>query len=215
MCVCVLEERLLKNLLQHWKDRACMCVMTEGLWVWTTSTCLWHECECQFIQNHTLKKMMTSVYTRFPITKLSHNAHATALAAQTSSGSTRWDQAKGSTQDLRGCLGADDRGELPWLPHSWRQTPKDVGDPCSSSFSDLLPSAPAVLSPFAHQTRLPGAFARVLLAPGRLPKDSCTTICTLLVGTHSCHSSTCSLPGLVLTLRCQPRPRASPASCSP
>ena len=38
---------------------ACMCVMTEGLWVWTTSTCLWHECECQFIQNHTLKKMMT------------------------------------------------------------------------------------------------------------------------------------------------------------
>lgn len=37
-----------------------------------------HECECQFIQNHTLKKTMTSVYTEFPITKLSHNAQATA-----------------------------------------------------------------------------------------------------------------------------------------
>lgn len=35
--------------------RACMCVMTEGLWVLDGIYMLRHECVCQFIQNHTLK----------------------------------------------------------------------------------------------------------------------------------------------------------------
>ena len=35
---------------------ACVCVCDDGgLWIWTTSTCLQHECGCQFVQNHTLE----------------------------------------------------------------------------------------------------------------------------------------------------------------
>lgn len=111
---------------------------------------------------------------------------------------------------LGGCLGADDRGERP-CSHTRAGRHPGHGRPQLTSLSDRVPSAPAVPAPFAHQTRLPGAFARVLLAPGRLPKDSCTTICTLLMGTCSRRSPTHGLPGLLLTLRCQPRPSGHPA----
>lgn len=111
---------------------------------------------------------------------------------------------------LGGCLGADDRGERP-CSHTRAGRHPGHGRPQLTSLSDRVPSVPAVPAPFAHQTRLPGAFARVLLAPGRLPKDSCTTICTLLMGTCSRRSPTHGLPGLLLTLRCQPRPSGHPA----
>lgn len=98
---------------------ACVCVCDDGGAlgldnIYMLTTRVWVSV---YSKPHT-QRLMTSVYTEFPVTKLPYNAHATALAAHTSSSSSRWDPPKGHTRDLRGRVGADDPGQLHRLPHS-------------------------------------------------------------------------------------------------
>lgn len=110
---------------------------------------------------------------------------------------------RGIHSGSRGCLGADDRGGGFLLPHSCRQTPRSRR-PQLTSLSDRVPSVPAVPAPFAHQAYAYRAFTCTSFWPQVVSPRTAARPSALLMGTCSARSPTHGLPGLLLTLRCQP-----------